>query len=148
MNSTNIYLKDQNQRAKTRAEFSNRLTKLLIDRGKCSARAAKLADPKFLAKLVNCSVVMARRYLLGQSIPTETNDKIILKEILTQMRQYLLEKILTDKELEIFIAFAVDIYENIHHLDIDFSNKVKMIELMVKSIDHSKYKKNKNTIAI
>ncbi|MGD0465583.1 MAG: hypothetical protein ABSA84_02695 [Gammaproteobacteria bacterium] len=181
MNSTNIYLKDQNQRAKTRAEFSNRLTKLLIDRGKCSARAAKLADPKFLAKLVNCSVVMARRYLLGQSIPTETNlkkisewakiesswllygdnksteiqttnnnliDKVILKEILTQMRQYLLEKFLTDKEFENFIYFAVDIYENIHHLDIDFSNKVKMIELMVKSIDHSKYKKNKNTIAI
>jgi transcriptional regulator with XRE-family HTH domain len=77
MNLTNVYLKNQNQRAKARAEFSNRLTKLLIEKGKCSARASKLADPKFLAKLVDCSLNMARRYLLGQSIPTEANLKKI-----------------------------------------------------------------------
>ena len=69
MKSVNIYLKNQNQRAKARAEFSGRLTKLLIERGKCSARASNFADPKFLAELVDCSLNMARRYLLGQSIP-------------------------------------------------------------------------------
>jgi hypothetical protein len=183
MNSTNLFIENQTQRAKIRAGFSNRLTKLLIERGKCSSRSTQLADPKFLAKLINCSVVMARRYLFGQSLPAEANlkkisdwaqiepswllygntvknkstdptinsnslDKAILTEILNQMRQYLFEASLTDKEFESFIYFAVDIYENIHHLDIDFSNKVKMIELMVKSIDNSKYKKNKSTIAV
>lgn len=180
MNPTNIYLKDQNQRAKTRAEFSGRLTKLLIERGKRSSRAAQIADPKFLAKLVNCSVVMARRYLLGQSIPADSNlkkisewanvepswllygnnksvelttsnnliDKAILTEILIQMRACFVEKTLSNKDVEDCVSFAIDIYDNIHHLELDFKDKIKMIELMVKSMEFAKDKKNKSTAAI
>lgn len=184
MNSTNIYLKDQNQRAKTKADFSNRLTKILIEKGKCSSRASKIADPKFLATLVNCSVVMARRYLLGQSIPTESNlkkisewanvdpawllygntktnihnaisnatnnliDKDILIEILMRLRPYLSDITLNDENFKDYISFAIDIYENVYHLDIEFNDKIKMLELMIKSIKFSKDKENKNTAAI
>ena len=179
---TNEYLKDKNHKAKIRAEFAHKLTCLLIEREQYSARTSQIADPKFLAKLLNCSVVMARRYLLGQSIPdkpklqkiaewanvevswllsgnnktengtTTTNgslmDKNIWIKILNQLRPYLLNPTLTNNSFENYISFAIDIYENIYHLDIDLSDKVKMIELMVKSIEFSKDKKNKSIAVI
>ena len=55
---------------------------------------------------------------------------------------------LTNNSFENYISFAIDIYENIYHLDIDLSDKVKMIELMVKSIEFSKDKKNKSIAVI
>jgi hypothetical protein len=85
---------------------------------------------------------------MGQYNSTTTNaiiEKEILTEILIQLRPYLLNSFLTEQDFENYISFAVDIYESIYHLDVDISNKLKMIELMVKSIDLPKDKKNRNT---
>jgi hypothetical protein len=72
-------------------------------------------------------------------------DKNLLIEILIQLRPYLLESSLNEQDFENYISFAVDIYDNISHFDLDFDNKIKMIEIMVKSIELSKHKTNKNT---
>lgn len=166
MKSTNIYLKNKTQRAKAKAEFSLRLNNILIEKGKRSTRSLQGSDPKFLSKIAGCSIVMARRYLLGQSIPSETNlkkiaswanvdpnwllygnkkieatketiliDKNILTEILISLRPYLSNTKLDGATFKNYISFAADIYENISHLDVSIEDKVKMIQLMVRSID-------------
>lgn len=139
-----------------REGFSKRLIHTLKEKGYTSSRAFNGASAKALAKALDCSVTMARRYLSAESLPENKTmeklsdwlnvdvwwllygnkdqqrvfqfDKSLLKEILLQTKISLIN---FNQNWDYIIDNILDIYENIVELPGTIEEKKRSIILML-----------------
>jgi len=64
-------------------------------------------------------------------------DRKLWEAILSKIHPHLASPDLPQEKLNDYLCFAMDIYENIYHLDISFEDRMNMLELMIKSIGFS-----------
>ena len=155
-------------------QFARRLTSLLKKRGYGSHTAAAGVKTKMLAEQLDCSVQIARRYTLGESLPEPeqlikiakwlgvssgwllfgesdqaTPALISMAELDPELIKYILKRVnvLHDQGIDLneLVEFTYDLIYDALHLRTNKKTVYKMIDMSIQSVQ--RFNKKKRRIA-
>lgn len=139
--------------------FSKRLNKLLCEKGCCS-KSPEIGSAKILSQVADCSIPMARRYLLGKGIPgTSRLEKIaqwagvstnwliggnqlelfeinenLLSEIFIELFSQISYSNIDNRKIREYILFSINVYKKISKLTSNDKDKAEFAKIMIQSI--------------